>query len=79
MHLIINSACSLSIGVVPLWGKDKFVRELRVTEKGPDTWNYIAIVKLKAFTSNSHIFALKGGAPGQHLVDDVVQLCTCSV
>jgi hypothetical protein len=79
MHLVINSACSISVGVVPLWGKDEFTRKLGVTEEGSDGWNNIAIVELKAFASNVEILALEGGAPRQHLVDDVVQLGTCSV
>jgi hypothetical protein len=80
MHLVIDSACSLGVGVVPLWGKDKLTCELRVTEEGLDTGNDVAIVELKGFTSNNEIPALKGGAgPRQRLVDYVVQLYTCSV
>ncbi len=72
VHLVIDTARSLGISIVPLWGIDKITREFRVTEEGPDAWYNFAIMKLKVFTSNGKVLTLKGGAPRQRLVNNVV-------
>jgi hypothetical protein len=80
MHLVIYSARSLGVGIVPLWCKDKFTCKLGVTKEGPDALNDVTVVELEGFTPNNKILALKGRAgPGQRLVDYAVQLCTGSI
>jgi hypothetical protein len=50
VHLIIDAACPLVIGEMPLWGKDEVMLELRITEKRFETRENLATVKFEMFT-----------------------------
>jgi len=55
IHLIIDVGCLHVIGEMSLWGKDKVVFELWITEKCLDTRQNLVTVEFEVFTPHNYI------------------------
>jgi hypothetical protein len=59
---------------VSLWGKDQIMCEFRVAVEGPDAKKNIAVMKVESFIPDDKFFTFKWRAPGQVVVNDVIEL-----
>jgi hypothetical protein len=61
------------IGVMALRRKHQVTREIGIAIQGPDALQYITKIKLKGVTCDGQVLAFEWRAPGELLVDNVIQ------
>ena len=64
---------------MPFRGKDEVTRKFRVTKECPNTFNDVAVMKFKVFTSDSKSLTPKQWRPSQPHVNDLVKFPACTV
>lgn len=73
MHLVIDAAAALVIGIVSLWDDGQMFRKSRITIKGLNTLHNIPEIEFVLLISNLEFLTLKRWPAWQFSIDDVIE------